>query len=154
MKTKIKETPLSSFRKCNKNLQQNLSKKELTVLTNLSKSKDVLIQKCYKGNSAVIVEKDTYIKRMENLLNDQRKFEKVNLKIDAFLYFVVNQEKRKDTIFKDLVDSNSMSKEMGKFVKQVETRPGIIYGKCKVHKQQLDGCPTFLPILLSLQTPT
>ena len=113
MKTKIKETPLSSFRQYNKNLQQNLSKKELTVLTNLSKSKDVVIQKCYKDNSAVIVEKDTYIKRMENLLNDQRKFEKVNLKIDAFLYFVVNQEKRKDTIFKDLVDSNSMSKEMG-----------------------------------------
>ena len=91
---------------------------------------------------------------MENLLSDQRKFEKVTLKNDAFLNFVVNQEKRIDTIFKKLVDSNSMSKEMRKFVKPVGTRPGIMYGNCKVHKQQVDGCLPFWPILLALQTPT
>ena len=78
---------------------------------------------------------------MENLLSDQRKFEKVTLKNDAFLNFVVNQEKRIDTIFKKLVDSNSMSKEMRKFVKPVGTRPSIMCGNCKVHKQQVDGCP-------------
>ena len=91
---------------------------------------------------------------MENLLSDQRKFEKVTLKNDAFLNFVVNQEKRIDTIFKNLVDSNSMSKEMRKFVKPVGTRPGIMYGNCKVHKQQVDGCPTFRTILSALKTPT
>ena len=91
---------------------------------------------------------------MENLLSDQRKFEKVTLKNDAFLNFVVNQEKRIDTIFKNLIDSNSMSKEMRKFVKPVETRPGIMYGNCKVHKQQVDGCPPFRPILSALQTST
>ena len=74
---------------------------------------------------------------MENLLSDQRKFEKVTLKNDAFPNVVVNQEKRIDTIFKNLVDSNSMSKEMCKFVKPVGTRPGIMYGNCKVHKQQV-----------------
>ena len=47
-----------------------------------------------------------------------------------------------------------MSKEMRKFVKPVGTRPGIIYGNCKVHKQQVDGCPPFRPILSALQTPT
>ena len=68
---------------------------------------------------------------MENLLSDQRKFQKVTLKKDVFLNFVVNQEKRIDTIFTNLVDSNSMSKEMRKFVKPVGTRPGIMYGNCK-----------------------
>ena len=68
---------------------------------------------------------------MENLLSDQRKFQKVTLKKDVFLNFVVNQEKRTDTIFTNLVDSNSMSKEMSKFVKPVGTRPGIMYGNCK-----------------------
>ena len=91
---------------------------------------------------------------MENLLKDQRKFEKVTLENDAFLNFVVNQKKRIDTIFKKVVDSNSMSKEMRKFVKPVGTRPGIIDGNCKVHKQQVDGCPAFRPILSALQTPT
>ena len=93
MKTKTKETALSSFRQYNKNPQQNLSKEELTALTNLSKNKDIVIQKSDKGNSVAIVDKDT---KMENLLSDQRKFEKVTLKNDAFLNFVVNQEKRID----------------------------------------------------------
>ena len=47
-----------------------------------------------------------------------------------------------------------MSKEMHKFVKPVGTRPDIMYGNCKVHKQEVDGCPPFQPILLALQTPT
>ena len=94
MKTKTKETALSLFRQYKKNPQQNLSKQELTALTNLSKNKDIVIQKSDKGNSVAIVDKDTYIKRMGNLLSDQRKFEKFTLKSDAFLNFVVNQEKR------------------------------------------------------------
>ena len=94
VKTKTKETALSLFRQYKKNPQQNLSKQELTALTNLSKNKDIVIQKSDKGNSVAIVDKDTYIKRMGNLLSDQRKFEKFTLKSDAFLNFVVNQEKR------------------------------------------------------------
>ena len=112
----------------------------------------ILIQKSDKSNSVVIVDKDTNIKRMENLLSDQRKFEKITLKNDAFLNFVVNQEKHINTIFKSLIDSNSMSKEMRKFVKPVGARPSIMYGNCKVHKHQVDGCPPFKPILSPLQT--
>ena len=38
-------------------------------------------------------------------------------------------------------DSNSMLKEMRKSVKSVGTRPGTLYGICKVHKQQIDRSP-------------
>ena len=86
---------------------------------------------------------------MENLLRDQREFEKVTLKNDTFLNFKVNPEKR---IFKNPVDFNSMSKEMRKLVKPVGTTPGIMYENCKVHKQQVDGCSPFRPILSALQT--
>ena len=141
VKTETKKTALSSFKQYNKSPQQNLSKEELVALASLSKNKDIVIQKSDKGNSVVIVDKETYIKRMENLLSDERKFERVTLKNDAFLNFVVNQEKRIDTIFKNLVDSNSMSKEMRKSIKSVETRPGTMYGLCKVYKQEVHGCP-------------
>ena len=67
------------------------------------------------------------MKRMEKFLYEQRKFDKVTLKNDAFLNFVVNQEKRIDTIFKNPVDSNSMSKETRKFIKPVKVSSGIIY---------------------------
>ena len=58
VKTKTKETALLSFRQYNKNPQQNLSKEELTALTNLSKNKDIIIQKSDKSNSVVIVDKE------------------------------------------------------------------------------------------------
>ena len=154
VKTKTKETALSSFRQYNKNSQQSLSKQELAALASLSKNKDIVIQKSDKGNSVVIVDKETYIKRMENLLSDQRKFERVTLKNDAFLNFVVNREKGINTIFKNLVDSNSMSKEMRKSRKPLGTRPSTMYGLCKVHKQEVDGCPPVWPTLLVLQTST
>ena len=41
-----------------------------------------------------------YIKCMEDLSSDQRKFERVTLKNDPFLNFAENQEKQIDTIFK------------------------------------------------------
>ena len=90
VKTKTNETALSSFRQYNKNPQQNLSKEELAALANLSKNKDIVIHKSDKSNSVVIVDKDTYIKRMENLLRDQREFEKVTLKNDTFSNQMIN----------------------------------------------------------------
>ena len=149
VKTKTKETALSSFRQYNKSPQQNLSKEELATLASLSKNKDIVIQKSDKSNSVVIVDKETYIKRMENILSDERRFERVTLKNDAFLNFVLNQEKRIDTIFKNLVDSNSMSKEMRNSIKPVGTRTGTMYGLWQVEKQELDHCPPFRPILLT-----
>ena len=154
VKTKTKERELSSFRQYSKNPQQNLPKKELEALARLSKNKDIVIQKFGKGNSVVIVDKETYIKTIKNLLNDQRKFKRVTWKNNAFLIFVVNQQKRIDTIFKNLVDSNSMSKEMPKSIKPVGSRPGTMYGLCKVYKQEVDGCPLLRPVLSALQTPT
>ena len=64
MKTKTKETALFSFIQYNKNHQQYLSKEENAVLASLTKNKDVVIQNSDKGNTCVIVEKETCIKGM------------------------------------------------------------------------------------------
>ena len=70
------------------------------------------------------------------------------------LNFVTSQEKRIDKIYRTLVDSDSMSEEIWKYVKPVGTRPGILYGSCKVHKKCVDDCPPFRLILCALQTTT
>ena len=125
----------------------------LSTLTNFSKNNDIPTQKSGKGNCVVILDKDTYIKRMENALRSQIKFERFTVKNDALLNFLVNQKKKRiDTIFKNLVDSNSMSIKMRKFVKPVVTRSGITNENCKVHKQQLHGCLPLWPILSGIQT--
>ena len=46
-----------------------------------------------------------------------------------------------------------MSKETCKSVKPFGARPDM-YGNIKVHKQQVDDCPLFSPILSALQTHT
>lgn len=80
-----KKTALSLLlRWYNKKLQQNISKEELAAFIRLSKNKDILTQTSDKVNSVVIFDKGTYIKRLKNLLNNQRKFE--NASIEKMLF--------------------------------------------------------------------
>ena len=55
----------------------------------------------------MIVDKADYLDKMENLLSDTQKFEKINLKNDGILNFAVNQEKYVDNNFKKLLYSIS-----------------------------------------------
>ena len=57
-----------------------------------------------------------------------------------------------DTIFKNAVNCNSVSKEIRNSVKPVENIPGCMYGLWKVHNYQVDICHLFRPILPALQT--
>ena len=97
VKAKTKEAALSSFSTCN-NMPQNLSNDDFITLQNLSKSKNLIIQKSDTVNSVVIVDRQDYIKKMDNILSDQNKFTIVNLKDDTLLNFVVNQEKHADKV--------------------------------------------------------
>ena len=58
------------------------------------------------------------------------------------------------TFLKKLVASNSIFEETRRSLKPVGTRPGIMYGLCKVHKDIIDNCPPFRPILSAINTPT
>ena len=55
VKAKLKETALSSYRSCNNNIPQDLSKEESIALQNLSKNKYLIIPKSDKDNSVVFV---------------------------------------------------------------------------------------------------
>ena len=101
----------------------------------------------------MVVDKADYSDKMENLLNGIRKFEKINLKNDGILNFAINQEKRVDNILKKLVASKSISEETGRSLKPVGTRPGMMYGLCKVRKDIIDNCPPFRPILSAIDAP-
>ena len=141
VKAKTKEAALSSYRSYNNNVPQNLSKEEFIALQNLSKNKDLIIQISDKGNSVVIVQRQDYLKKMNDILSDQRKFSKVSLKDDILLNFAINQEKHIDKVLKKLVESKSMTEKTRKSLKPVGTRPGVMYGSCKVHKASVGNFP-------------
>ena len=60
-------------------MPQSLFNDEYCALQNLSKNKDLIIQKSDIGNSVVIVDRQDYIKKMSNILSDQKKFTIANL---------------------------------------------------------------------------
>ena len=109
-KTKIKDVPLSSFCFYNANVPQNLSDEVLVALHRLSKNKNVVVQKVDKGNSVVLVDRDVYVKHMENILKDNTKFKKVDIKART-LSFQVNHEKRINEILQRLKSSGSLSEK-------------------------------------------
>ena len=92
-----------------------------------------MVQRSDKGNLVVTVDKDVYIKHMELLLSDKAKFEKVHTK-KGLLNFTVNHEKRINEYLKPLKLSRALSVEQYHKIKAVRSRPGILYGLCKVHK--------------------
>ena len=54
----------------------------------------------------------------------------------------------------DLLEQNYLTKDDYKLLKPVGTRPGIMYGLCKVHKDKSNGSvlPPFRPILSAIRT--
>ena len=109
LKAKTKEAALSSYRPYNNNVPQALSKEEVIALQNLPKNKDLIIQKSDTDNSVVIVQRQDYLRKMNDILSYQKKFSKVSLKDDALLNFTINQEKHVDKVLKKLVESKSMT---------------------------------------------
>ena len=110
----------------NNNIPQILSKKEFIALQNLSKHKDLIIQKSDKCNSVVIVQRQDYLKKMNDVLSDQKKFSKVSLKDDTLLNFDISQEKHVDKVLKKLVQRKGMMEKTRKSLKPVGTRPGVM----------------------------
>ena len=154
VKAKTKEEALCSYRFYNNNVRQNLSKEEFIALQNLSKNKELIIQKSDKGNSVVIAQMQDYLKKMNGILSDQKKFSKVSLKDDTLLNFAISQEKNVDKVLKKLVESKSMTEKTRKYLKPVGSRPGFMYGSCKVHEARVGNCSPFRRILSALNTPT
>ena len=149
-----KEVALSSYRSYNNNVTQNLSWEEFIVLQNLSKNKDLIIRKSDKGSPVVIVQRQDYLRKMNDILSDQTKFSKVSLKEDTLLNFFINQKKDFHNFLKKLVESKSMAEKTSKSLKPVGTRPGVMCDSYKVHEASVGNCPPFRPILSALNTPS
>ena len=72
-------------------MYRNIFLKKFLALHKVRKNKNIIIQKSDKGRSVMIIDKAD-LEKMENLLNDTQKFEKLNLKNDGILNFAINQE--------------------------------------------------------------
>ena len=125
LKTRIKDTTLTSFRNYNANVPQHLSNEEFEGVKTLSKNCNLVIPKADKGNSVVIVEKDVYLRHIETILSNYNNFEKVSIK-KGISNFSVNHEKNIYNYLKRLEKSGTLSTEQyKKKLKQSEVDQGF-----------------------------
>ena len=75
------------------------------ALKDLSANKDLIIQKPDKGSSVVLLNKNDYMKRLNEMLSDSRKFKKLNIKPRKEINFLLQQEDRFTNFLKKLKSS-------------------------------------------------
>ena len=72
VKVKTKEAALSFYGTYNNSVPQKLSNDEFIALKKLSEKKNLIIQIFNKGNSVLTVGRQGYIKKMNNVINNQK----------------------------------------------------------------------------------
>ena len=124
---------------------QPSQKEAIHAIKNLAANNDLVISKPDKGNGVVLLNKATYVDKMNDVLLDRTKFTPITTdpftfmlkhedKVNRFLRKLKNNGVIDDTTFQSLYCSGS--------------RPGIMYGLPKVHK---NDCP-LRPILSAIGT--
>ena len=118
------------------------------------------MQKANKGNTVALLGKSSYIKKIKELLPDTSKFVKVEFnkkhKVNQELRHLLDLEGNIKTCLDNLLEKQYISKKDCNFLKPCGSRPGIMYGLCKVHKGRgaSNDLPPFRTILSAIGTCT
>ena len=120
----------------------------------LSSNKDIVIVKSDKGNSVVILNREDYLKRMQDMVDDTSKFEKVSVSEGKDYNFMVSQTKEVDELLAELLAKHSITQAARDQLSPNGPNPARLYGLPKIHKPPLDGLPKFRPIISQIGSPT
>lgn len=130
-----------SFDRYNFLKELNLSKPEFQALKKLKLNQDIIIHKSDKGNSVVIVNKDDYLKRLTDMVADESKFEKLNVKENKDYNFMLKEKSAVDTLLTELLKKKSIDTNLRSKLSPDGPKPTRLYGLPKIHKPTVDGLP-------------
>ena len=108
LKMGMKNIAFRSYNHYNYLRELNLSKVEFDALKKLSSMKDIVIHKSDKGNSVVIVNRADYLKRLHEMVDDDQKFEKVNVPEGKDYNFMVKEKSIVDDFLTMLREKGSI----------------------------------------------
>ena len=97
LKVEIKREAFSSYPNYSFLDELNISQEEHVALKGLSANNNLIIQKSDKGNSVVLLNRNDYIKRLNEMLPDCSKFKKLNVNLEKRLIFCYS--KRTGSLF-------------------------------------------------------
>ena len=140
LKELLKAEAINNRNTNNKNnslLTENLKK----AAQQLRKHPNITIKKADKTNIFVVLDKDEYHKKLDNIVNNPQKFQKIKLNPTNKL---VNNLNKLITANNAEIDSPKLHKLTGDFT------PGYLYGTIKIHKPDSPA----RPIISQIPTPT
>ena len=113
VKARLKDTAFTSYSAFNKDNSphSNISKDELESLCKLKNNNNLVIQKAEKGNTIVILDRDSYLKSFETLLKDSSKFKNIPVASVKDLNYKIDSEKRVTELLKKLKNRNAIKDE-------------------------------------------
>ena len=77
-----------------RDLAENLTSNQFQALKYFLKKKNIVIQKEDKGNNVVILDKYSYVSAIEEILNDNGKFSKLDIPAGKDINNIIDLEKR------------------------------------------------------------
>ena len=130
---------------------ENWTASELKHLKHLFKKKIISfsIQRADKGNTTVILDNISYISAIEEILND---FSNLDIPAGKEINYITILEKRISSDLKLLKDEKTIDKATYKNIKPVGSRPSVLCGLGKVHKETpiYKRAKFFIPFLTPL----
>ena len=154
LRAAIKDSAFECFHSYDPKVEQNLTKDKYNSLKVLLKDENIIIQKSDKANSGVILNKNDYVKRMEELLADKTKLKKLNIETGKDYNHIHNQELKISETLRSLKKAGSMLSSTYERINPRGTIPSVLYGLFKVHKPTVNNIPKLRPILSAINSPT
>ena len=136
-KAKLQDVALSALYTYHSDrIKSNIVSSDMKLLKSLACDEDIVILKPDKGNGIVILNRVDYINKIRDILTQDGKFVKIDNEkpFDA----MVRLEGKLISLLKKLKSTGSITIETYKDLYPSGSRPGILYGLPKVHK---DNCP-------------
>lgn len=128
-----------------------ISRKNVFLLKELSKNKNLIISKPDKGRGVVLTDKVNYINSMNTIISDASKFsiitdpiEKFSLRIEDKINNFLRKIKKLELIPQDVINKLFVS----------GSGPGILYGLPKIHKLDFSSKFQFRPIFAAYNCPS
>ena len=105
-------------------------------------------------HSVVLLNRKDYISKMKLILADTSKLKKIQIDGSKVLNHLIHMENKIVELLKRLKEKQKISYKLYNELYITGSKPGILYGLCKIHKSIVDGVPPFHPILSAIGTPT
>ena len=102
----------------------------------------------------VIVDRSDYLNRMQELVDDKTKFEKLKVKEDKDYSFMTKEKQIVDDFLAELVEKQSLTDYERCKLSPDGPKPARLYGLPKIHKPLVDGRPKYRPIISQIGSST